>query len=57
VTSKNTAVLSQTSTGSVITLLAIECILAAELLESLLAVLLGLFGCVRAVIVDIGQLR
>jgi hypothetical protein len=49
VSTKNAAVLSESSTRSIVTLLAIECIFAAEFVESLLAVLLGLFGCIWAV--------
>jgi hypothetical protein len=48
VASKDTAVLAEASTWGIVALLTIEGILASELLESLLAVLLGLFGCVGA---------
>lgn len=56
-TTKDTAVLAETSTGSVITLLAVEGILTTELVESLLAVLLGLLGSVGAVEVTLAEVQ
>lgn len=49
VTTKHAAVLAKASAGSVITLLAVEGVLTTELVQSLLAVLLGLLGGVGAV--------
>lgn len=48
-TTKDTAVLAKASAWSVVTLLAVEGILTAELVQGLLAVLLGLLGGVGAV--------
>jgi len=48
VTTKDATVLAETSAWGVVTLLAVEGILASELLKSLLAVLLGLVGGVGA---------
>jgi len=48
VTTKDAAVLAETSTWGIVTLLSVEGILTTELLESLLAVLLGLLRGVGA---------